>query len=223
MFPWGRFARFRKWQTWEADRLQDSLPLTATVQDLEPREGAVLDVLAQRAAEGDTDAFEQIYNLLADELYSYICGQCHNETVAEDILANVFLKAWRSAHRYHAGSDRFRRWIFAIARNEVRDHWRTSQRTLPFLDYDITDESEPLGSGNDPEEARREVTKAMAILTEEQRQVVVLRYFSNKSHEEIAGIMGKREGAVRALLLRALRRMRKSMADTPAPAASTLQ
>ena len=104
-----------------------------------------------------------------------------------------------------------------------QDSGRTSQRTLPFLDYDITDESEPLGSGNDPEEARREVTKAMAILTEEQRQVVVLRYFSNKSHEEIAGIMGKREGAVRALLLRALRRMRKSMADAPAPAASTLQ
>ncbi len=203
-------------QAWEADRLQESLPLAAPAQDVEPREGAVLDILAQRAAEGDTAAFEQIYNLLADELYGYICGQCHNETVAEDILANVFLKAWRSARRYHAGSDRFRRWIFTIARNEVRDHWRTSQRTLPFLDIDITDESEPFGSGRDPEEARREVARAMSILTEEQRQVVVLRYFSNKSHEEIAGIMGKREGAVRALLLRALRRMRKVMVDAPA-------
>lgn len=204
--------------------MQESLPLTAPARDVEPREGAALDVLAQRAADGDTAAFEQIYNLLADELFAYICGQCHNETVAEDILANVFLKAWRSAQRYHAGSDRFRRWIFAIARNEVRDYWRASQRTLPFLDYDISDESEPPGSGRDPEEARRDVARAMSILTEEQRQVVVLRYFSNKSHEEIAGIMGKREGAVRALLLRALRRMRKAMVDTPAAAtASSVQ
>lgn len=191
-------------------------PLAALAPDGE-REGVGLDVLAARACEGDAGAFEQIYNMLADELFSYICGQCHNETVAEDILANVFLKAWRSIRRYHAGSDRFRRWIFAIARNEVRDYWRSDKRTLPMLDIDITEETES-PSGLDPEDARRQVAQAMAILTEEQRQVVVLRYFSNKSHEEIAGIMGKREGAVRALLLRALRRMRKSMAESPARA-----
>ncbi len=197
--------------------LTQSWPLAVLAPDAAPREGEPLDVLVERACEGDAAAFEQIYNLLADELYSYICGQCHNETVAEDILANVFLKAWRSIKRYHAGSDRFRRWIFAIARNEVRDHWRSTKPTLPMLDIDITDETEN-SSETDPEEARRQVALAMAILTEDQRQVVVLRYFSNKSHEEIAGIMGKREGAVRALLLRALRRMRKSMAESPAPA-----
>jgi RNA polymerase sigma-70 factor (ECF subfamily) len=195
--------------------LQESLPLEGVASDVDSRDAVALDLLAQRAADGETVAFEQIYNILADELFAYICGQCHNETVAEDILANVFLKAWRSINRYHAGSDRFRRWIFAIARNEVRDYWRTSRRTLPFLDIDITDESDPTPD-RDPEEAREQVAKAMSILTDEQRQVVVLRYFSNKSHEEIAGIMGKREGAVRALLLRALRRMRKSMPEKQA-------
>ena len=197
--------------------MTQSWPLAALVADAEPREGVTLDVLAERACAGDATAFEQIYNLLADELFSYICGQCHNETVAEDILANVFLKSWRSIRRYRTGSDRFRPWIFAIARNEVRDHWRSARPTLPMLDIDVTDETD-MASGMDPEDARRQVAQAMAILTEEQRQVVALRYFSNKSHEEIAAIMGKREGAVRALLLRALRRMRKSMADSPAPA-----
>ncbi|HEX6032355.1 MAG TPA: RNA polymerase sigma factor [Tepidiformaceae bacterium] len=192
--------------------MQKSWPLAALTPDAETRAPGFLDALARRAADGDADAFEQIYNLLADELYAFIRGQCHNETVAEDIMANVFLKAWRSIGRYNAGSDRFRRWIFAIARNEVRDHWRSTQRTLPFLDIDIGEETDA-PDGADPEEARRQVAKAMSILTEEQRQVVVLRYFSNKSHEEIAAIMGKREGAVRALLLRALRRMRKAMAD----------
>lgn len=191
--------------------MEQSLSLAARAPAPSGRDGAALDLLAQRAAEGDAAAFEQIYNILADELYSYICGQCHNQSAAEDILANVFLKSWRSIRGYHAGSDRFRRWIFAIARNEVRDYWRTSKRTMPMFDLDVTDDSEP-ESEADPEDARRQVAQAMAILTEDQRQVVVLRYFSNKSHEEIAGIMGKREGAVRALLLRALRRMRKEMA-----------
>ena len=190
--------------------MEQSLPFAARAPGVEPRDGVALDLLAQRAAEGDTASFEQIYSILADELYSYICGQCHNETAAEDILANVFLKAWRSIRAYHTGSDRFRRWIFAIARNEVRDHWRSNKRTMPMLDIDLTDESE-VPDLVDPEDARRQVAQALSILTDEQRQVVVLRYFSNKSHEEIAGIMGKREGAVRALLLRALRRMRKEM------------
>jgi RNA polymerase sigma-70 factor (ECF subfamily) len=65
----------------------------------------------------------------------------------------------------------------------------------------------------DPAEAREAVSRALAVLTPEQREVVVLRYFNSKSHREIAQLLGKREGAVRAMLLRALRHMRKVMTD----------
>ena len=112
---------------------------------------------------------------------------------------------------YRPGSRTFQSWMFTIARNELRDYWRTTQRTLPMLDMDITDQDEP--ADIDPREAQAAVRRAMASLTDDQRQVVVLRYFGNKSHEEIAAIMGKREGAVRALLMRALRQMRKVMGD----------
>jgi len=190
--------------------VQESWPLSGVGSESR-NEAAILDHLASRAAEGDRNAFEQIFNLLADELYTYLRGQCQNETVAEDLLANTFLKAWRSARRYRVGSHHFRRWIFAIARNELRDHWRASQRTLPIIDLDLAEEVPE--ARDDPADVRRFVAQALATLTEEQRQVVVLRYFSEKSHEEIAALMGKREGAVRQLLLRALRRMRKVMAD----------
>ncbi|MBA4180038.1 MAG: hypothetical protein C0506_05560 [Anaerolinea sp.] len=192
-------------------RLQKTLHLPQVLEG-DGRDPAALDRLAARVAGGDSAAFEQLYVLLVDDLYMYVRGQCHNETVAEDIVANVFLKAWRSAAGYHAGSDRFRRWIFTIARNEVRDYWRASQRTLPILQMDVLDEAEAAEPGLSPE-VRAQVERAMKILTDDQRQVVVLRYFNNKSHEEIARIMGKREGAVRALLLRALRHMRKVMLD----------
>jgi RNA polymerase sigma-70 factor (ECF subfamily) len=149
---------------------------------------------------------------MVDELHSYVRGQCRNDAVAEDIVANVFLKAWRSAKSYRPGSRTFQSWMFTIARNELRDHWRLSQRTLPIFDMDLTDEQ----SGEDrvdAQEAQLVLRRAMEGLTDDQRQVVVLRYFGNKSHEEIATIMGKREGAVRALLMRALRQMRKGMGD----------
>lgn len=190
--------------------MQETLHLPQVLEG-DGRDPAVLDRLAARVAAGDSAAFEQIYLLLVDDLYVYVRGQCHNDTVAEDLVANVFLKAWRSARCYHTGSDRFRRWIFTIARNEVRDYWRASQRTLPILGMDVQDESEaPDSSAID---ARPQVAAALRVLTEDQRQVVVLRFFNNKSHEEIARIMGKREGAVRALLMRALRHMRKVMLD----------
>lgn len=191
--------------------MQDSVSLPH-LREADHLQALELDELAARAALGDRAAFERIYNLLVDDLYSYIRGQCRNETVAEDLVANVFLKAWRSAKGYRPSSHTFRRWIFTIARNEVRDYWRASQRTLPMVEFDISDERH-LEIEADPVETRRLVQQALATLTDEQRQVVVLRYFSNKSHEEIATILGKREGAVRAQLMRALRQMRKVMGD----------
>ncbi|MCZ7577288.1 MAG: RNA polymerase sigma factor [Chloroflexi bacterium] len=191
--------------------MQDSVSLPH-LREADRLQALELDELAARAALGDRAAFERIYNLLVDDLYSYIRGQTRNETVAEDLVANVFLKAWRSAKGYRPSSHTFRRWIFTIARNEVRDYWRASQRTLPMVEFDISDERQPEPE-SDPVEVRRLVQQALATLTEEQRQVVVLRYFSNKSHEEIATILGKREGAVRAQLMRALRQMRKVMGD----------
>ncbi len=191
--------------------MQDSVSLPH-LREADRLQALELDELAARAALGDRAAFERIYNLLVDDLYSYIRGQTRNETVAEDLVANVFLKAWRSAKGYRPSSHTFRRWIFTIARNEVRDYWRASQRTLPMVEFDISDERQPEPE-SDPVEVRRLVQQALATLTEEQRQVVVLRYFSNKSHEDIATILGKREGAVRAQLMRALRQMRKVMGD----------
>jgi RNA polymerase sigma-70 factor, ECF subfamily len=191
--------------------MQDSLAFLRSKDAAEGR-AAELDALALRAAEGDRTAFESIYNAMMDDLYTYVRGQCRNDTVAEDIVANVFLKAWRSAKSYRPGSRTFQSWMFTIARNELRDYWRTSQRTLPMLDLDISDDG---GTEDhpDPKEAEAALRLAMEGLTEEQRQVVILRYFGNKTHEEIAAIMGKREGAVRALLMRALRQLRKVMGD----------
>ncbi|MGK2964223.1 MAG: RNA polymerase sigma factor [Tepidiformaceae bacterium] len=190
----------------------ESIRLAGTAIEGASAETGHLEILAARAGAGDQAAFGDIYTLLADDLYRYIRGQCHNDTVAEDVLSNVFLKAWRSARSYRSGSGQFRRWIFTIARNELRNHWRESQRTLEILEHDLIQE-DATHIAAEEEDARRLVARALAVLTAEQREVVVLRYFDNKTHEQIAAIMGKREGAVRALLLRALRKMRKVMTD----------
>ena len=193
--------------------LQETLHLPQFGLEADGHDPVALDRLAARAAGGEAGAFEQIYLLLVADLYIYVRGQCHNETVAEDVVSTVFLKGWRAAKNYRSGSDSYRRWIFTIARNEIRDHWRASQRTLPLLVQDFEDRSVGQPTEELSPEARAQVVRALSLLTEDQRQVIVLRYYNGKNNEDIARIMGKREGAVRALQMRALRHMRRLMFD----------
>lgn len=173
---------------------------------------AALDELAALVAVGNTAAFECIYGEIADDLFIFLRGQCRSDVYAEDLLANVFLKAWRFGPRYRKGSNTYRQWLFAIARNEVRDQWRLRLPTVALGDLDFPD-------GQDPHDSRESewaaicVSRALEMLTPLQRQVVVLRYFGDKSHAQIAEVLGKREGAVRGLLNRALQRMRKVVRD----------
>lgn len=192
--------------------MERPLPFEGNAESIQDTIDAQLDHLASLAAAGDRAAFGEIYTMLVDDLYVYVRGQCGNDQTAEDIVAEVFLKAWRSATSYKVGSQRFRAWIFAIARNETRDYWRSASRTLSPLTDEIAEEPEAEAEPERPD-ARGLTRQAMAVLTESQREVVVLRYFAGKSHAEIARITGRREGAIRALLHRALRRMRKVLPD----------
>jgi RNA polymerase sigma-70 factor, ECF subfamily len=174
-------------------------------------EESLLDELAARAARGDREAFEGIYNATVDPLFRFLLGQACDTDLAEDLAANTYLKAWTAAKSYRPGTGRYRPWLFTIARNELRDHWRRTRHTqqLPIEDAAAEPEAEqPQADVRGPA-----AVAALRLLNEEQLQIVTLRVFSELSHAEIARILGKREGAVRAQLLRALRRMRKVMVD----------
>ena len=188
--------------------MQSSWSLEGPVPESTAEAAVALDALAERVAAGDRAAFDLVYRALVDELYSYVRGQCRSDADAEDIVAGVFLKAWRSASRYRLGSQSFRPWMYGIARNEVRNHWRLSDQSLPLADTEI---AAPADNSFDEAGAQLFLTSAMSTLTPEQREVVVLRYFNEKPHREIAQIMGKREGSIRALLHRALQHMRTAM------------
>lgn len=170
-----------------------------------------LDDLAEQAARGSRLAFERIYVVLIDDLYGYARSHVNDDTAAEDVVATVFMKAWQYARSYRRGSQSYRRWVFGIARNEVRNHWRATQSSRQ-LEREL--EMQRPDDGSAPEVAIDEAALAEALsrLTPEQRDVIVLRYFNGKSHREIAELLDKAEGSIRALQHRALRQLRKAVA-----------
>jgi RNA polymerase sigma-70 factor (ECF subfamily) len=173
-----------------------------------------MDDLARLVARGDEDAFDAIYTETVDQIFGYVRGQCGDSTLAEDLVANVFLKAWKSAASYRHGSNNYRRWLFTIARNELTDHWRRHRELSVFEGLDVVDQTEGVEEAISSALANSTfIFSALRQLNDQQREVVVLRFFNELSHAEIARILGKREGAVRAQLLRALRQMRKAISN----------
>ena len=163
--------------------------------------------LASCAAEGDADAFSELYMRHFDRIYRYAYYKTGHVTTAEDLTEKTFLKAWEAMGRYEQQSCGFLGWLYHIARNVVTDHYRTQKDTVSLEALPVSLE---LVGGGTPEEmvARQEEVKrlqaAIAQLPDEQQQVVVLRFIEGISHADVAAIIGKSEGASRVVQCRAL-------------------
>jgi RNA polymerase sigma-70 factor (ECF subfamily) len=133
---------------------------------------------------------------------------------AEDISSQVFLKAWENLDRYQIGKSPFIAWLYTIARNQVIDHYRTFKDTVQL------DEALQIADGERPPDDEVQagfdievIRDALELLTEDQQQVIILKFVSGLTTEEIARQLDKREGAVRALQMRGLQTLAKYLEE----------
>lgn len=166
--------------------------------------------LVRQARSGDTEAFAQLYNACFERVYRYIHFKVSEDEAAEDLTSQVFLKAWENLDRYKAGSSPFIAWLYTIARNLVIDHYRAQKEFVPLEDVVL---STPREQNPDQQvELRFEVQElrdALQFLTHDQREVLILKFIAGLPNEDIARMMKKQEGAVRALQMRGLQTLAK--------------
>ena len=162
--------------------------------------------LAQRASTHDQAAFAELYNAYVDKIYKYIYYKVGNAPDAEDLCEQVFLKAWEAIGRYTWCGYPFSSWLYKLAHNIVVDHYRTRRETLPISEVS-TAASELVAPDNMLRQMldAAELREALSYLTGEQRQVIALKFIEGYENVEIAQMMNKNEGAIRALQYRALR------------------
>lgn len=162
--------------------------------------------LIQRAVSGDPDAFAALYDFYVEQIYRFVLFRVGDKQTAEDLTSQVFLKAWDNLSSYQIRGLPFKAWLFRIARNSVIDYYRTYKETTPLESSALTkpDPAAEVGDQVEQQLQAEELRLALQQLTEDQRQVLTLRFIEGLSTEEVANVMGKRQGAIRALQMRGL-------------------
>ena len=154
---------------------------------------------------------EDVYRRLAPAVLGYLRAQRAPDP--EDVLGEVFLQVARDLGHFSGEDDALRRWVFAIAHNRMLDARRREARRPLRADRPVPDVA---GGGVVPDALDPDLVRALWELTPEQREVVVLRFVGDLPLVDVAHIMRRRVGAVKALQHRALETLSRRLAP-PAP------
>ena len=161
--------------------------------------------------------FEQFYASAFPRVYSFIRSQVGSPQTAQDVVARIFLKAFRHHSKAPQGSAAMV-WLFRIAHTVLIDHWRVEGRR-DASSVSIEDLAEFPGSAVDPEAAyvKKErnalLLSVLSQLDKDDRTILGLKFTAQQTNREIAAILELSEGAVSMRLLRALRRLRERLSE----------
>jgi RNA polymerase sigma-70 factor, ECF subfamily len=164
----------------------------------------------------DQAALGQIYDAYYERIYNYIYHRLGDATLAEDMAGEVFLRMLESVRVERAWRTSLTGWLYRIAHNLVIDYYRRrGRRDEGSLDERIVadDRSGSPRVSLETMLTQQQLRTALYHLTDEQQEVVILKFGEDLSNAEIAEIMGKTEGAVKALQHRALTTLRRVMEE----------
>jgi len=166
--------------------------------------------LVQRAREYDREALSQLYRSHVSAVYRYIYLRVGREDLAEDLTGDVFLKMVEGIGSFDYRGVPFAAWLFRIAHDRVVDYFRRQAgKETVSLSEGLNVPSEGLGATAEAALSRERLRQAFGQLTEEQKQVIVLKFGEGLTNAEVGRLLGKGEGAVKSLQHRALASLRQ--------------
>jgi len=172
--------------------------------------------LLAKAMQFDDAALGELYDRYEARIYGYIYRRTGDQVLAEDLTAQVFLKMLESIRDQKAWRSSFSGWLYRIAHNLVVDTYRRKGRHGAV---DLEDVPQTAAESQNPEETVEQTLDAERLrsairrLTDEQAEVVSLRFLEGYSIAEVAGMMNRTEGAIKALQYRAVATLRTLLYD----------
>jgi RNA polymerase sigma-70 factor (TIGR02952 family) len=173
-------------------------------------DGVDVWTLVRQAQEGDAEAFGRLYDRYVSIVHRYAYHRVGDRATAEDVTSETFVRALRRIDSLSFQGRDVGAWLVTIARNIILDHVKSSRYRLEVTTADMRDADQ---ATDGPEDAvvqhltNRELLACVQQLGSEQQECIVLRFIHGLSVSETAEIMGKKDGAIKALQHRAVRRL----------------
>jgi len=172
-------------------------------------EESQIQELVKLAKQGNTPAFEGLYDLLSKPVYNFLFSRLRQKETAEDLLQTVFLKVWNNLASYTPSRKaKFSTWVFQIANYTLIDFWRTRKETV-----DISGIENLMNFAEDPKlyEKYDYLWQALYSLPDEYQTVLELRFKQDLDVAEVAEIMDKSLVGIRVLQHRAIKALRNKL------------
>jgi RNA polymerase sigma-70 factor (TIGR02952 family) len=172
--------------------------------------------LVERAQQGDGEAFGQLYDRYVTVVHRYVLHRVGDRAFAEDVTSETFVRALRRIDSLSFQGRDVGAWLVTIARNIVLDHVKSSRYRLEVTTADMLDADRATEGPEDAVVAHLTNAQLLACVKQlgsEQQECIVLRFLQGLSVAETAAVMGKKEGAIKALQHRAVRRLAALLPD----------
>jgi RNA polymerase sigma-70 factor (ECF subfamily) len=176
------------------------------------------DAVLAAARDGSGDAFAALYEDLVRPVAAYLRAKCVVEV--EDVTSEVFLAVFTGLARFSGDQKQFRSWVFTIAHRRLVDGWRRAGRSPDHTPYEAADDTRSTPSAETlalDAVGQERVMAVLGELTDEQRDVLVLRVVADLTVEEVAAVLDRTPGAVKALQRRGLASLRRILATEGVP------
>ena len=184
-----------------------------------------IEMLVERARQGDRSAFGQLVDEYKDKIYNYVARMLNDPYEAEDVTQEAFLRAYRSLPRFR-GASSFHTWLYRIASNLAIDVVRKRKRQEPTFSLDeplesddgeyereLPDETGGPEDRTSTRETRVAVRRAIMDLPEKLRDVMILYELQGETYEDIADILGVPLGTVKSRLFNARNRLKEALEE----------
>ena len=166
--------------------------------------------LMQRVSNGNLDEMTSLFERYHLRIYNFLFQMLRDGQICEDLTQNVFYKVIRYRHSYKGG--KFVSWIFKIARNNLADHFKQQQRKYQHVSLQNIKDETTTSSNNDDDIMH--LYNAINMLTEEEKQLVIMNRIQEIKYDEIAEITGNSSGAIKVKMHRIIKKLRTHYFET---------
>ncbi|MFN7160937.1 MAG: RNA polymerase sigma factor [Candidatus Gracilibacteria bacterium] len=167
-----------------------------------------------KAKQGDADAFAHIYDSAINDIYRYVYFKVAEED-ASDVTSDIFIKVWEKLSSFQGDQEgKFRSWLFTIAHRTIIDYYRTKKITISLDDSLEVPDSEHTDIAAPEEELTHTLNTdllkdALKKLAEPGKSVITMKYLEDLSYTEISKILKIKEGNIRIIVHRSLKRLQE--------------